>query len=519
MNTKKAFTLVGFPLLLVSAFFLFIPFASATTAIDQPLEETLKTNSTGGWDFKIITGLTNPTNVDYIKIKLKNNEGSTKYLQMRIGETSPISSNCNTIAAGETKEVIFTFATATNIYDQFVSLFINNGACAVGTRNALSFTYYGSTAPTYSVLESFPANWGDWFPYILARSGFPLTINDPGLNVPIIGPTLWSGTCPVNGTNQLYLTTDNYYSLPNDVSDFNVDCVDHEWQAVKQVLLGQQTNVIIDKAWLTTKPNVCPSTSMDLTACITFNGIDENFKYNLKIIYPECSGGIACINLEDNDDWIFRFQYTIPDDIDLSTIRFRLESCTNETCSSHSNQQLSLLSDLDPEQRGYVDTEPDDIIVSTKSWYMASLESTIPTVYFEIKFYTEVGDGTDDIPFVQPGTEDLGFWGNLARSLFVPSRRTVLKFTQDFPDRMRGKIPFAYFYEITSRITDLDSTEQTLVINLPITLENVSHDFKILDTGNEDVQTLADSFRTVLSFAFWISLLVYFYERVKHFEI
>src|SRR5690606_14525842 len=108
--------------------------------------------------------------------------------------------------------------------------------------------------------------------------------------------------------------------------------------------------------------------------------------------------------------------------------------------------------------------------------------------------------------------------GNLVRSLFVPKQKTLRNFTDNIPAIMQTKIPFAYFYEVENRLTNINATTEEITIAIPIRFQNVNTSLQILSSENTATSNIADTLRPILEWVIWISVLLYFYFAVIHLQ-
>jgi len=172
--------------------------------------------------------------------------------------------------------------------------------------------------------------------------------------------------------------------------------------------------------------------------------VESNLLYNLNITYPVTARYPYYELPTASTTEIFKVSYRLPASSYRDTRALVVWSSDYPDFSANTLQSVDDISTLDPDNTGVMSVP-------------ITFSSTSPT-YIEMSIVNNLdsGDVKTTLNFTINASSsqltnlknsDLGFWGNMLRSLFVPSDDSLLAFTS-VTDDMQTKKPFNYYTEV-----------------------------------------------------------------------
>lgn len=385
--------------------------------------------------------------------------------------------------------------------DNYFSTYVNNSLissvvndlCSTADLSSLNF-YQNSSGASLICIDDI----NDSIPPVLS-------ILDPIDNQFIpVGDYLFSGTCPYNGTNMLYLSDGFYYQNPSDPSNYTIPCVDHMWSATSTIYDGSREKLIYETDYLIDGANT--ATVQD----VSFTGINENYTYSLSISYPDALSNNYYL-LALSNVFPFRFNYTTASQNEV----FALANCNSDysSCSAFVNNTFTI---LDEDGNGYVDTTLTSS--TTMQYYQASI-SQDSVVKYSLKFRV-MGSDSDEVQ--QPvAPDDHGWLGNIFANLFIPKQSTLRLFTSDLPAVIQSKVPFAYFYYIKDKFDSYSLSTSTIpAIIIPLKIGDTATITMPIVNFSEPVSAgILDDFRPFIVAFLWFGFGIWIIERITNLNL
>lgn len=244
----------------------------------------------------------------------------------------------------------------------------------------------------------------------------------------------------------------------------------------------------------------------------SLNNSDANVLYGLNVIYPVTTNYPYYTVSAATSSEVFKVAYRLPSD------ERRADRYLNVWTSDYPDfSVLQLISQdnfetLDPDNSGTVFV-PVPVATTTKYYAMEIYDGDASEIKTSLNFVVN-GDGSQ---LTNLRTTDLGFWGNLFRSLFVPSQSSIdgLVATKD---ELLLKMPFNYYTEAKTILNGI-SLEATSTPMLTLKYPNgaTTTSMAMLDfdrTKDLTGSSSFDLFFDLIKYALWIRFLLYVYHRV-----
>lgn len=221
--------------------------------------------------------------------------------------------------------------------------------------------------------------------------------------------------------------------------------------------------------------------------------------YNLQITYP-MQDSYPNYNFLDNvgDFTIpFKFLYSLPDQASSSDYKFVVYEFTDkEYTDLDSVLTDTFLSTLDPDNNNVFGWSYN--LDATSTHYMVF--ALYDTVNLTNKYALSISINSDEL--IMTTNQDLGFWGNLFKALFVPKITTLTKW-DTLKTTIGQKAPWGYITLIQDEFNDSEYSG--------------SH----LTTGMEgtDADDIFGSFRSFFTTLMWLMFGTYLVLRIRHLVI
>lgn len=319
-----------------------------------------------------------------------------------------------------------------------------------------------------------------------------------------VGKEFISGSCLVNGIDELYLTYQDI-NPDNYLSYFNCDCVNNTFNCETSIYSGNREIYIYDKEG-----------NSDV---IQYTGINENFDYKLTLDFPiPDADGNTFTNLAVSNEYNFRFGYTLPDWSFASTTKFYLSQCDSNysNCSSLIDNTLSV---VDPDQYGYVDSDDIEVVKDEYRYYHVGLADLNDIVLYNINF--RVYGKENGVPSTDPDTENYSWLELLLRKAFVPKPSTLHLYTNELPSLIQTKIPFVYFYYIKDKFDSMSISTTTIpAVIIPLKVGNTSTiTMPIVDFSETTSSSFLDDVRPFIIALLWFGFGLWLIHRITELNI
>lgn len=189
----------------------------------------------------------------------------------------------------------------------------------------------------------------------------------------------------------------------------------------------------------------------------------------------------------------FTMNYSIPNQASSSDILLRTYELDSSTSTTGTLLSIDSIKNLD--------TTLSHVVRST-----IEFSSSTDPRYFEFQLYDVASDqvmynlriSNNDINFTNTTDQDLGFWGNLYRSLFVLSPSVSEDLTESKEDLLT-RVPFGYVTLVKEQVA------------------SSSYSGSALDTSNmgSGGSTIFTPFKTLFTTALWLVFAIYLVIRIK----
>lgn len=268
---------------------------------------------------------------------------------------------------------------------------------------------------------------------------------------------------------------------------------------------------------------------------IDFNAPDDNEKlYSLNIVYPQPDGNYPYFTLwnenGETSHYSFKLHYSISNNYFRDKRHIVALVSLNPDFSDPHAQFDELISENDPDNKRTL-TVPDILA-----------NNDVPTYYiFGIMDYNNprypdghmiVGlsiaiNASSTLTNLQKS--DWGFFGNLARDIFLPTADTKQKLI-DLKDNLMGKWLFGYIQDNLNTIHDSyeavanDNSKPDIVYSFALHgTEDSPTDFnfgemKVLDTSLPEVKSFSQQLRPYIIAILWFLFFLYIFWRVFYFD-
>lgn len=343
-----------------------------------------------------------------------------------------------------------------------------------------------------------------------------MTSPTDGSYVPLT--TTITGTCPNNGAHQVYVTygSNLSYITSGTFDLLGVSCTNNQFSTTTTIQNGLQEFNVIDRSWLDNATQPAFGCANNNICVYALNGVDANYSWLLGIISPQDDGTHTFTNIGYASGTLpFRFKYNRPSNVSSTKVFFGL----NETNSNYSGTIQTLVNatlfTLDSNNNGYVDVS-NLTSSSTTKYYTATL-SWNSVVYYSLNF--NITGSVSGTVVTVPGQKDYGYWGNIARDIFIPQQSTIEQFTVNLPDMLHNKIFIGYYYQVKD-VWNYTPSSTPLSISFDIPIPGgVTTSFQIMDSQNSTLQGFANTMRPISQAVMWAVVVIYIIETIRHQEL
>lgn len=322
-----------------------------------------------------------------------------------------------------------------------------------------------------------------------------------------LGEYEFSGTCSIVGEDQLYFGSYDLSPFYNTWM-FNVDCVNGLWSATSTIVLGSNFFQLADRD--------IPESAIDLPHAYYFGYEEDPFAYSLSILYPADNDSRYFVR-QASDDAEMRFGYNLPDmSFNTSTSFQLLKYDLPQFSGGSSSLANNTFSILDEDEVGSFVVR--HIVASSTAiiYYSAIMTDFDDNEVYKINFKIDGSGGSDTPEPDAPPVTDFGFWGNLARDLFVPKHHFMLEFVSDIRTNISSVVPFYYFYQLKGSVENLSvasSTATSSQFSFSVPVGDETLDINFFDTSLTPVSLFLAGIRPYAVWGLWILLLMYILER------
>ena len=387
---------------------------------------------------------------------------------------------------------------------------------------------YCSLAPSDGWSEAFGT------PFLPCKST-PTTPPNLTIETPINGSYITAGIgtdilgdCPINGTGRLLLTDAPFQARQQPDSSYNINCTNNIWSSSFKPKTGDNLIFIVDKQ--AKIDNLVDLSNHQVFRNITYTGI-SNTGYSLSLVYPEQSAS-NIFEVKPSSAFPIRFRISIPDrkvikDSDLLKPSYKIQeysdylrqdpitgvSCpTFIGCTGYLGQQFG------NDGNGLVSGTINISDGSTRYFRIYLYDGDGSGIKYLLNFTIKGIEAPGSIDSIPPDEQDLGYWGNLARALFVPPSDAMGLELSDLQDNFQSRVPFSYFYQVKNNFIDVSTSTQsgyfintTLAISSPNGIQNIP--FQFMNTGDPVNRNIFDTFRPFISAGLWIAFAMYLLNR------
>lgn len=359
--------------------------------------------------------------------------------------------------------------------------------------------------------NSWSVSYSGFFDDVVFSSTIPapdLNIESP-LNYDYLsqGEIIVSGTCPVNGSDEVYLTDQNTWNCESIQPYYNVDCVDNNFSATTTAYVGNHEIVVYDR-------NCYFDT-------IAYTGLSYEYDYNIALLFPlPNENGNSYTNLESNDNYKFRFGYSIPTWDLASTTIFSLYECNAEWECGIMNFD-NTLTIVDPDEYGYVDTEI-SVPSEERMYYQLTLsDSILSTIYYRLRFTTYGLPAGSGIPSSDPEFSDSSWLEVIFKKAFVPKPSTLHLYTTAIPNKLQNGVPFAYFYYVKNEFDSIALSTSTIpAVSVPLKVGSVATiTIPFLDFSHSIITDIVDDIRPFLIAFLWFGFGLWLIHRITNLNV
>jgi len=136
--------------------------------------------------------------------------------------------------------------------------------------------------------------------------------------------------------------------------------------------------------------------------------------------------------------------------------------------------------------------------------------------------YGSYATATDQVVYVGATTTapaELGFWGDIFNSLFVPNSQIVNSMHDDLISLLQTKSPFGYFYAIKNDILGIAGTSTPLTLSVSIPLGGTTTTVDVFDSESSTVHNFLSHFTTLITWLIWFMVALYIYHDVREINL
>jgi len=392
-----------------------------------------------------------------------------------------------------------------------------------GCEGSQYLAIWGSnSAPTYSVTAS--GNEGSATHYTafqLNGVSVPLSITAPPQNSLLSTSTSTpiSGSCPVEGSNELMLTDSPFLARLATSTQFNVQCSEGGWSSSFIAKPGDNLIWIITNDVIGENPP--DINNAERYQSLAYTGDSGALSWGLTLLTP-ILGDDGWIYAYPDSQYIFKFSPLIPITASSTSLYFGIkEFTTNGRLTATTTDEWLMSSVL---LNGLLIHNFDFSATSTTARYYRAYIKNASTTTTYLDFNVVISDSATAQKTVGDGMYDLGKLGNLLRGLFVPSMSEFQPLVQAMQTRLSNTVPFSYFWQAkaimdTQSITTSTPTTINFIIPSSVSGEaTTTSPMPILGSvATDPVRSFSTQARPYVIAGLWIYFVGWVLVRFKDF--